>query len=254
MRMEVDILVRGPFAATQITVRYCALEALDPEINAHIDTQWRRLLDEARREGRILFNNPVAFLKNCTVADGILYLDLAPTDFKTFLVSTLRNREFFTLHAPAAMTPALGNSILLTYGNTAYLGVRSAAVAAYPHWAHLFGGVLDWPVRQNNNATVLLDHLYRELQEELGLNAKALSAPPRALAILRDPALGQPELVWHGELKNPLEIRSDALNAQEHDAILPVILEPNMAGGPPRTPISTAAIRMVTGRRKIPAS
>ncbi|MGC9260556.1 MAG: hypothetical protein ACP5I8_10855 [Phycisphaerae bacterium] len=250
MRTDVDIVARGPFAATRIAVRYSEANAPDQEICVHIDTQWRQALAAARRAERMLFNNLVAFLKSCKVAAGVLHLELAPTDYKTFLITTQRDRAWFTLHAPTAMTPALGNSILLTHGNTAYLGVRSTTVAAYPRWAHLFGGVLDWPAQRNNGSQALSDHLYRELEEELGISADAFGAPPQALAVLRDPELGQPELVWHGELIAPLELCGKALDAREHDAILAVVLDQSAVTGPPRTPVSTAAINMVRNRRE----
>ncbi len=245
MKKSLEILATGPFTVEQITVAYTGHLPPPPDIARRVDMRWTDFVAEARRDGRTLFNAPVACLKSCSTAAGILRLELAQTDYKTFLVTTLRDRAWFEVNSPAAMTPALGNSILLTHADTAYLGVRSNQVAAYPHWAHLFGGVLDWPKRWSSNGDVLLEHLYKELEEELGLDSHDLTAPPQVLALMRDPVLTQPELVWHGELIQPLIQRCDALNVQEHDAILAVPIAAAPVAGPPATPVSFAAIRMV---------
>ena len=244
MKKSLDILATGPFTVEQITVAYTGQLPPPPDIARRVDMRWTDFAAEARRDDRTLFNAPVAWLKSCSTAAGILRLELAPTDYKTFLVTTLRDRAWFEVNSPAAMTPALGNSILLTHADTAYLGVRSNQVAAYPHRAHLFGGVLDWPKRWSGNGDVLLEHLYKELEEELGLDSHDLTAPPQVLGLMRDPVLAQPELVWHGELKQPLVRRNDAINLKEHDAILAVPMAGIPAAGPPATPVSLAAIRM----------
>ena len=211
--------------------------------------RWTDYLHEAQRDGRMLFNSPVAFLKSCAVAGGMLHLELAPTDYKTFLVTTLRDRAWFETHCPAAITPALGNSIVLTHQGVAYLGMRAAAVAAYPRRAHLFGGVLDWPVNRVDDSSVLLDHLDREMTEELGLTEHDLAAPPRALAVLRDPVLAQPELVWHGELLKPLTVNCHALDAREHDHILALPLEDREMFTNRATPVAGAVLRMLRQQR-----
>ena len=244
MNLDVQTLVAGPFAAHQIIITYVDHSAAPPDISARIEWRWKECVDAARRDGRMLFNGPVAYMKRTSTNTGIWHLELAPTDYKTFLVTTLRDRAWFEQHCPAAVTPALGNSILLTHGSVAYLGVRSKAVAAYPKRAHLFGGVLDWPKYHGNTGDVLLEHLYLELNEELGIGPNWLTAPPRVLGLLRDRALAQPELVWHGELNQPLQVHGNALNAQEHDTLLAVPLAETRFDGPARTPVCTAAIGM----------
>jgi hypothetical protein len=246
MNLDVQTLVAGPFAAHQIIITYVDHSAAPPDISARIEWRWKECVDAARRDGRMLFNGPVAYMKRTSTNAGIWHLELAPTDYKTFLVTTLRDRAWFEQHCPAAVTPALGNSILLTHGSVAYLGVRSKAVAAYPKRAHLFGGVLDWPKYHGNTGDVLLEHLYLELNEELGIGPNWLTAPPRVLALLRDPFLAQPEVVWHGELKAPLQLPRGTLNIDEHDAIIAVSLSGHFVDDPPQTPVSAAAIGLVT--------
>jgi hypothetical protein len=242
MCQEVDILADGPFFPPLITVAYACHNPAPPDLRARVEARWHECLEAAKRENRTLFNAPVAFLKTYAVRGGSLHLELAPTDYKTFLVTTLRDRDWFERHCPAAITPALGNSIFLTFENTAYLGLRSHAVAAYPGKAHLFGGVLDWPGNQATGPEALLAHLYRELHEELGLMPEALTAPPRLLALLRDPFLMQPELVWHGTIKEPLTTLP-AYDA-EHDRLVPLTWNPPSTTrqprvGNPRPPAST---------------
>ena len=115
----------------------------------------------------MLFNGPIASLSAYSLSANPprLHLILTPSDYKTFVVTRLRDRDWFQAHAPHAITPALGNSILLTHAGRAVLGVRSPRVSAYAGHAHLIGGVVDVePAPTPTDARPLLHHILREIQ------------------------------------------------------------------------------------------
>ena len=116
------------------------------------------------------------------------------------------------------IAPALGNSVLLTHADQALLGVRSARVAAYAGRAHVFGGVLDYLKPGARTMGGVLEHLRRELEEELGLGAADLPGEPRALALVRDMRIAQPELIWHWEVPGELAGLAARLERAEHDS------------------------------------
>ncbi len=152
-------------------------------------------------------------------------LTLAPTDYKTFLVTRVRDRKWFEQNAPDAMARALGNSVLLTRGGEAVLGIRSEKVGVYPHRAHLIGGVLErlGSAEFPASAEGLIAHLLKELHEEAGVEKAELATRgewPRLLALAEDPFLGQPEAVWQWEMRaEPAEIaRRLANEGGEHTA------------------------------------
>ena len=215
-----DILARGPFTTDQITIRWDPQpRPISSSAGDYIEERWDRYCAEARHNNRMLYNGLVAELRAAEVRNNRLELSLSPTDYKTFVVTCMRDRTWFLANAPEAISPALGNSILLTMNHQAILGVRSQAVAAYPGRVHLFGGVLDAPevAGQSLDTNFLLRHLYQELHEELQITPEHFLAPPRVLALLRDDFLGQPELAWHAPLKGPIDTLLGSLNTEEHD-------------------------------------
>lgn len=240
------ILARGPFALDQLLItwnpepRDIPTAAID-----FIDERWDSYRNEARRTSRMLYNGLVAELRSAAVNDNRLEISLSPTDYKTFLISTIRDRDWFLSNAPNSISPALGNSILLTSGDKAVLGVRSKAVAAYPGWAHLFGGVLNAPDITGAilDTSFVLAHLYQELQEEINLSPDLLTAPPRMLALLRDDFLNQPELTWHAPLKCPIAHLIKSLNIEEHDQFVVMdMAKPAESSGFELTPIARMAL------------
>ncbi len=215
-----QILAHGPFTADRITITWDPQpRPISSPAGDYIEQRWNVYCADARHRNRMLYNGLVAELRSAEVRNNRLELSLSPTDYKTFLVTSMRDRAWFLANAPEAISPALGNSILLTLENQAVLGVRSQAVAAYPGRVHLFGGVLDAPevVGQSVDTDFVLRHLYQELHEELQVLPEHFLTPPRVLALLRDDFLGQPELVWQASLKGPIDTLLGSLNTEEHD-------------------------------------
>jgi 8-oxo-dGTP pyrophosphatase MutT (NUDIX family) len=199
---------------------------LSPSAAAHVEARWAAYVAAAQAGGKDLFNGPVTRLLAADRVDGRVVLRLGPADYKTFVVTCLRDRAWFAAHAPDAPTPALGNSVLLTHRGEAFLGRRSPRVSAYAGRLHLVGGVLDVLGTPEFPPTVdgLVGHLRKELEEEVGLTAGDLdsAAGPRFLGVVRDDFLAQPEAIWQWEIPLPLATVGARLQAPEHTAWLAV--------------------------------
>ncbi len=169
-----------------------------------------------------------------------------------FFVTCVRDHPWFKANAPEALHEALGNSLLLTHGNHVVLGVRSDSVASYRGYAHVFGGVLEPPAADAAaDGSFILDHLQRELLQEIGLSLQALKHPPKLIALLRDHQLHQPELVWWGELA-PGNAKYDVA-FEEHDQLLTLPLQDALITGEPAiplTPVARAAIALLQATRQ----
>lgn len=249
----VETLVAGPFALSALHLHWHSPAAApSPAAAARIAARWQEYRAQAAQQQATLFNGPVVQAlawADEPASDGLrhLHLHVAESDYQTFVVTVLRDREWFTAHAPEAMAPVLGNSILLTHRGQALLGMRSAKVSAYPNVAHLFGGVFDIvrPVGADDDPTALRKHLEKELKEEAGLGPQELATEPRVLGLLRDPALLQPELVWQAELAVDPHGWARHPPDEEHTRLLAIPLEALCAGaGPAITPVAWEACRL----------
>lgn len=224
---ELTILSDGPVNADAIDVTWEEPSLMPKHAQAHIDERWSQYMQDATSKGKSLFNAPVTKLiraRRDANAQGQpkIQLTLGPTDYKTFLVTVLRDRSWFEKNAPEAISPALGNSVLLTHRDRALLGIRSTRTSAYAGRAHLIGGVLDLLGTSGLelNAAGILRHLQREMNEEAGIEHADLAGDPILLAVARDEFLGQPELIWHWELQTDLEIIAKRIDPAEHDGCL----------------------------------
>ncbi|HVS73031.1 MAG TPA: hypothetical protein VHQ47_17380 [Phycisphaerae bacterium] len=225
---------------------------LPDKLQHRLDDQWTRHLAHARAHNRDLFDAPILCLHHAEVRDTALHLHLLPSTYKRFLITALRDRDWFLQHNAAhAIHEALGNSALLTSlhpPHRALLGIRSPRVSAYPNRAHLLGGALDFFSPDPANSTSpapLIHHLQKELLEETSLTPADLPAPPRLLALVRDNSLGQPELIWHWQTTANLDRLAATLHPHEHTAPLLLPREPLPPPlAPLLTPVAQTAIRL----------
>jgi 8-oxo-dGTP pyrophosphatase MutT (NUDIX family) len=249
MDLPVQILAYGPFLSDNVEVFWQQRPPIPADVGAYIDQRWERCAAEARNAGRKLFNSSVIHLVEFSSRPEKLVLHLASTDYKTFLVTCLHDHAWFTQNHPSAITPAMGNSILLTHHGEAILGLRSGSVAYYAGRAHIFGGVMDWPGHAVITSAPILDHLYRELHEELGISAAALAGAPQVLGIFYDPALHQPELVWHAPLAGSATLELKQFNPDEHEKLIRLPLDRPDSSPAALTPVAAAVLRRAADLR-----
>jgi hypothetical protein len=222
---DVTVLAEPPsgsagFAMDAIDIRWDTQPAPTTSLAAaHVEARWSRYVEDARVHGKILFNGPITRLIRASRENHRVNLHLGPADYKTFVVTRLRDRAWFEDHAPAAMVLALGNSVLLTHGNRALLGIRSPQVSAYAGRAHLLGGVLDvlgtseFPASNEG----MIQHLWKELKEEAGVETQdLLSEGPMLQAVVHENILGQPEAIWQWETRVSLDDIAHRIDRGEH--------------------------------------
>jgi hypothetical protein len=195
-------------------------QVFSPDAAAPIEDRWRLYLADAQANGKTLFDGPITrLLEVRTDRWPRITLRLGPAQYKTFLVTRVRDRPWFEAHAPHDMALALGNSALLTHGHQALLGLRSDRVSAYAGRLHMFGGVLEALDTPHFPASTegLLAHLRLELHEEARLTPAELEdTGPRVLGIAHDDFLGQPEIFWQWETRIDLHQVAARLDASEH--------------------------------------
>src|SRR5262245_32374050 len=129
-----DILLPGRFAPWQLAIAWQDTPPISACAQARLGHQWSLALDQAKQNNKTLFNGPVTALAAFRL-EHFPHLTLARSDYKTFLVTCVRDHDWFSKNDPAAIAPALGNSALLTHRDIAYLGVRSHNVATYANRA-----------------------------------------------------------------------------------------------------------------------
>jgi hypothetical protein len=194
--------------------------ALSAKGTAYIAARWAHYTAEARAQGWTLFDGPITQLLEVRVENWPhIVLRLGPSDYKSFVVTRLRDRAWFEAHVPQDKALALGNSALLTHGQESLLGLRSHRVTAYPRRLHMFGGVVEALGTDKFPASTqgLLAHLQMELEEETGLTLPELDGSgPHLLSIAHDDFLGQPEMVWQWETLVSLKQIAARLDAHEH--------------------------------------
>ena len=239
----------APAKAVHVRWRSDSLK-LGPEAAAHVEQRWAIYLAEAHALGKSLFDGPVSRLISATLTEGEIELCLGPADYKSFLVTCLRDRAWFLARAPEAITPALGSSALITHGDRALLGIRSPRVSAYASRAHLLGGVVERLDTGQFSPDVagLVAHLRLELWEEAAVTSQELSSEPgwpRLLGVVQDKVLGQPEAVWQWEMRASLEAVGSRLHAREHSGWLALTRKtPDAATWNQMTPVARHAWRI----------
>lgn len=222
MSQPADIL----FAADDNTTLQIEWQSEPPVFPSHVqdylDQRWHDYESTARICGGMLFNGPVTLYRGHRVDGNTLTLSLCAGDFKTHIVTAVRDRAWFHQHAPECIFPGLGNSVLLTSGAQVILGMRSAEVASHPNKAHVFGGVADLLGTTELPATPegLIQHLQIELTEELKLASHDMIGAPKLLGLFRDPLLSQPEIVWHWETRLDVKVIRSRIIHQEHTGLV----------------------------------
>lgn len=240
---ELHVLAEGPFRAEQVRVTWVhGPVAMSDAARVIVQRRWAHYEQAAQAAGKSLFDGKITRLIAAERAGEMLELTMGPATYSEFVVTTLRDRMWFMANEPAAMVAATGNSVLITHGDGAILGVRSRQVSAYAGRVHLFGGVLDLLGGDGRSAAGLVEHLERELREELSLMREELVGEPRLLAVVRDNFLMQPELIWQWETRAALADVVQRVDPQEHDGVVTLGRErPGADVWAQMTPVARAA-------------
>lgn len=212
---QVQTLALGPWSAAQIRVQPQPADIWPSAAQTLITQHWQAQMTAAQAHGRHLFNGPVWNLCTWELSPaGTLELRMEPSDFATFVArGGAIGAQLHQYRTPWPLGP-LGNSALIWQDGHFIAGVRSQRTLHYADHLHVFGGILD--AVDTSEAHPLLAHLYRELEEELGLRPEDYLAEPTALALFYEPKLAQPEIIWLVKAHNRAPLQPAGIDAHEH--------------------------------------
>jgi 8-oxo-dGTP pyrophosphatase MutT (NUDIX family) len=182
-----------------------------PEQHAAIAAVWRA---RQARPGIDLFDGPLCRLERLVLDSHGLHLHLSPTTYQVFIGTNGHHPQWADAHGRQVMADAMGTSVALRSSDGMLVfGRRSQRVALYPGAAHPFGGTMEPPP----TGAVLdpLAEMRREMQEEIGITADDLS-DLRAIALLEDRHLRQPELVYAAHTHLTAAALNQRLDLHEH--------------------------------------
>lgn len=222
------LLARGPWPAAAVAATWLPGRWQPPAGAARgIAAAWRA----RRRPGVDLHDGPMARLASWEAGRGGLRLTLQRTGYRHFIGTNADRAR----HRGDCADP-LGTSCLVACGDGwLALGRRSAAVALHPGMVHPFGGC-----HEPSDGGDVPGAALRELAEELGVQAAELTGF-RVLALVRDPELGQPELLCLAATALAATALAARLDAREHSEL--VLLRPGQ-GHPDLTPVAQAALAL----------
>jgi 8-oxo-dGTP pyrophosphatase MutT (NUDIX family) len=261
------LLVRGPFGEGDVTVVVRdEPRPTTPELERHIEAAWRATLEQARRDGRNVFNGEVLRWLGAQVRDEggrrRLELIVAPSTYRDFVGTNLDPALKPDIAGGDVPWPRFSNamgtsSVVVTSDGAVVIGRRSSSVVGYAGCLHSFGGMLEAVDREGGTVDVFAS-LRRELREELGLADAEIEAPILE-AIILEPLIHQPEMILHVRVKLTFaELQSrwrSAESGDEHDELLaleesPADAEAAFARLAPVSPIGRAALAMYWSRAK----
>ncbi len=250
--------VFGVFRAGDLEVRWRQEQrAASPALDAMVAEAWARCVRQAKQDGAVLFNGPMARVLRYRVEDARLAIEVGPTDYAQWMGTNYcnwrRGDEFgWDLYSNPLGTTAT----LITADGWLLYGRRSRKVACHPGYVHTFGGCLEPAERRADGTFDVFEGVRRELNEELAIEPADI-ADMVCLGLIHDTTVRQPELIFdaHLRLRRPeVEERFGADGPhQEHDAIVALADEPASAvpflrSAQPIAPIAVGAI-CLHGRR-----
>jgi len=261
-----DVLFACHYRKDQVVVRASsARRTTTSAIEAHITRQWDAERAVAEQTGRTLFNGALGRLVSADPGDDSLVLHIGPTTYKEFLGTNVHPDP--SLRRDRSRPAALGDDHLanplgisatvITADGKIVLGRRSERVALHGGYLHTFGGMLEGPDRLPDGTYDVFGCAIRELCEELPIKPGEV-ADLAITGLVKDAALGQPELLFDARLTIPFEDLKDRFESAsldfEHDAIEstaadPAVLTAFILAARPVAPVAQAAM-LLHGRHQ----
>jgi len=194
------------------------------ELDALVADTWSRLRAECDSKGVCLFNGQLARYLRHYVEDGILVIEVGPSDYANFMCTNYINGHLVDKYGWGMFGNALGTSAtLITSDGWCVYGRRSMRVACHSGYVHTFGGCIEPGERSEEGIFDGYSCILRELTEELGLGQRDIKEL-LCLGIIRDSTILQPELIFDARVDLTRDdiagrIEPDGPN-EEHDGIV----------------------------------
>ena len=180
-------LARGDWGPAQVEAELAAQPfAASQEVQRLADADWDIALIEASRLGRTLFDGPLLRCDEFTVDGERLRLRLSRTAYRMFWGTNVRRPD---LPDRDRADPLGTSAVIETSDGFLVLGRRSPRMALHPNRIHPFGGCVEPP---RGGQPDVFSEIAREIAEECHLTGCGL----RLRALVRDPDLRQPELLF----------------------------------------------------------
>lgn len=201
------------------------------QFDAMVAASWAEACRAAEAGGVHLFNGELTRYLAHRVENGVLTIDVGPTDYMNFIGSNYMNVHRVAEFGWELYGNPIGTSaVLLSADGWLILGRRSERVACHPGYVHTFGGGLEARERRPDGTFDAFASTQRELNEELGLHPGDV---PHLVCIgmIQDAAVQQPELIFQAELALNRDQLGQRLRPddphEEHTALLVCRSEPD---------------------------
>jgi 8-oxo-dGTP pyrophosphatase MutT (NUDIX family) len=214
MRLPFNTLIATGFAEHQIRTTWSErYRDIPVEVAPLVAEAWDTAKREAEAKGRHLFSGAMARLNCWSVTNGVLSLDLGPTDYREFVGTNLRHPELATQFGRDALACPLGISIAVrTADKRIVVQQRSEAVFEYPGFFHVCGGNVEPKDVGGANTRGVFASVRRELEEELGIESKAIKEEV-CLGLAENARTLKPELLTEARVT----LRENDFGSARHD-------------------------------------
>lgn len=204
---SVTWLARGDWVPAQVVADLAAEPfAASHEVQRSADADWDTALVEARRLGRTLFDGPLLRCAGFTEDGDQLRIRLCRTSYRMFWGTNVRRPD---LPDRDRADPLGTSAVIATSDGFLVLGRRSPRMALHPGRIHPFGGCVEPP---SAGQPEIFSEIAREIAEECQLTGCGL----RLRALVRDPDLRQPELLFTATTPLALTEVQSRIDPDEH--------------------------------------
>ena len=192
---------------------------LPRSLQSDIESYWARLPKDH------IFNGKLARLKDYTIQENQLCLDLQPTDYQALLYSNAFTSKVCRQWGKGRLSQALGISAILVSQDDALLAIkRSAQVGECPNLLDVPGGHIDVP--SDNSAPDIFASMEQELEEEIGLAPHQVDLS--LVGMIETSANCKPELIFYAQSPcSKDEIRRKSQTASHRYEYSALIAQPN---------------------------
>lgn len=187
----------GPFGPGQVQLRWLdEPRPADAVLDDLVHRTWNRQVELRRRRGAMIFNGRLARYLRHRVVEGVLAIDVGPTDYANFLTTNLLNWPRGDELGWDLFSNPIGTSCMpLTADGWLLFGRRNDRVAYHAGHTHTFGCGLEAGDHDGGHGIDAFASILRELREELHVAEWELQEM-LCLGLIRDPSIRQPELVF----------------------------------------------------------
>jgi 8-oxo-dGTP pyrophosphatase MutT (NUDIX family) len=193
--MNYKILLSGKYSLANVQVDYSPEEEQDSASQKLADKKWLKLLEDAARDGTLLYDAVLFRLNGLKKIEGqtpeTVVLDIADTQYKTY--ASLKNEDVACKPDPIGT-----HIILITSDGYIPFVKRSGSVEVNKNKIFTFGGFFDRITDWRDGKPCPFSCIQRETREELGIDLDLNTI--EMLAVLYDNENPHPEISFTAQI------------------------------------------------------